>query len=324
MKLRNNHQWLFLPALLLVAGSVLAGPPQAVSECGKIITQPGKYRLVNDLLDCPGDGVVILSSDVTLDLRGHTISCADNGLRIGGVSVWGAPGALLRKVTIKNGEVTGCADGVFLAYTEDSKVWKVTSWGNILWEGVSGTGISMWLSQNNVFMHNHTFGNEDAGIASWDSSGNLFKHNTSTDNLWGIWMSDDTDSRILCNRTWSNVVGITLAPGSNDNLVRGNFASYNWFDGISIAGFAWDGVPWQDVPHGNTVRSNVAVSNDANDLFEGYWEVASGDDVYPHPDDICLNTWEKNQYDESTGSTGCIAASVVLDEDDVCAFDYDD
>lgn len=320
MKMRAKCQCLALPVLLLAAGSVVAAPPQPVTECGTIITEPGKYLLVNDLVGCPGDGVTILSSDVTLDLMGYTISCADNGLRLGGVSVWGTEDAFLRNVTIKNGGATGCTDGIFLAYTEDSKVWKITSWGNRLWEGASGTGISMWLSQNNVFMHNHTFGNEDAGIASWESRGNLFKHNTSTDNYWGIWTQDDTDSRILCNRTWGNAVGIALAPGSNDNLVRGNFASYNFYEGISTAGFAWDGFLWQDIPAGNTVRKNITEGNFWNDLFEGYWELLY-DDEYLHPDGTCLNTWKQNQYGVQLAPAGCIGASVVLDEHDVCALD---
>jgi parallel beta-helix repeat protein len=311
---------MFLPALLLAAGSVLAAPPQLVTECGTVITEPGNYLLANDLVGCPDSGVSIFSSDVTLDLKGYTISCADNGLRLGGVMAWGTEDAFLQNVTIKNGGVTGCSDGILFAYVEDSKIWKMTSWGNRLWEGQSGTGITVWLSQNNVIMHNQTFYNEDAGIGSWESRGNLFKHNTSTDNYWGIWMGDDSDSQILCNRTWANGVGIVLGPGSNDNLVRGNVASYNFYEGISIVGFAWDGFFWQDIPFGNTVRKNIAENNLWNDLFEGYWELL-WDEEYLHPDGTCLNTWKQNQYDGALAPAGCIGAPVVLDEDDVCALD---
>ena len=320
MKIRGNYLWISLPVLLLAAGSVLAKPPIPVTECETIITEPGKYFLVNDLVGCESVGVEIESSDVTLDLKGHAISCAFNDLRSGGVVTVGVPGAPVRNIKVTNGMVSNCSDGIVLILTEDSKVTKITSTENRLWQDRSGTGITLWQSHNNVIMHNQTYYNVDAGIASWESSGNLFKHNTSTDNLWGIWMQDDSDSRILCNRTWSNAVGIALTPGSNGILVRGNIASYNWFDGISIAGFAWGGVPWLDVPHGNTVRSNIAESNDSNDLFVGYWEVATGDDIYPGPD-TCLNTWEQNQYGMALGPTGCIAAPVVLDEDDVCALD---
>ena len=77
MNMSRNHTWLLLPVLILVAGSVFAKQFD-VTECGTVIDKPVKYRVMNDILDCTPweDGVVILTSDVTLDLRGHTISCA--------------------------------------------------------------------------------------------------------------------------------------------------------------------------------------------------------------------------------------------------------
>ncbi len=58
MKKRENCIWILLPILLLMAGAVLAAPkhgaPKNVTECGTILTEPGNYKLVNDLLDCPG------------------------------------------------------------------------------------------------------------------------------------------------------------------------------------------------------------------------------------------------------------------------------
>ena len=74
---------------------------------------------------------------------------------------------------------------------------------------------------------------------------------------------------------------------------------------------------------GNTIRTNIAEGNAQNDLFEGYWELL-WDEEYLHPDDACLNTWEQNQYGVAFGPSACIAAPVVLDEDDVCALDDDD
>ncbi len=94
---------------------------------------------------------------------------------------------MISNITIKNGHVSNCKDGIVLITTEDSKVMNMTSTGNTKWERapgvwVYGTGITVWLSRNNVIMHNHTYGNASDGIGSWESSGNLFKHNTSTGN----------------------------------------------------------------------------------------------------------------------------------------------
>ncbi|NNJ65186.1 MAG: hypothetical protein HKP16_06445 [Xanthomonadales bacterium] len=346
MKLRITHRWLTLPAIVLAAGSVFAGPPQAVWECGTVITEPGKYVLINDLAGCEEHGVLIYASDVTLDLKGHTISCADNGERLGGIVTalideepWFIP---VSNVEIRNGGVTGCADGVLLAAAQDSKILKISSWENRVWddpetsdvESMSGTGITVWYSQNNVIMHNHAYGNEALGIGSWESSGNLFKHNTSSFNGggWygsGIDLTGETNSRLLCNRIHGNVDGILMAPStdsgveSKGNLLRGNLVTGNDFTGIGMMGFAWDGWYWLDIPAENTVRSNIVEGNGWFDFFELYYDLYTGG-LLPHPEDLCMNTWKKNQFGPAVfGPEGCFGAPVVLDEDDVCALDDD-
>ena len=327
MKSVTKMQSLLVSLFLLAAFPVFAGPPQAVTECGTFITEPGKYRLTEDLVDCPFFGVVIISSDVTFDMKGHTISCADNDERTGGVVA--GLFDFVSNVKVTNGAVTGCSDGILFAGASDSKLTKMTSSGNRVWDGLSGTGITMWFSYNNVVMHNHVYGNENEGIASFDSGGNLYKHNMATENFMGIWTNAEDNAQILCNRVHGNAVGIGLGADSNGSLVRGNLVSYNFYDGISLAGFAFGGSLDVDIPAGNTIRSNIAEHNGvgigAGDLFEGYWELGGGSEFYIlHPDGTCLNTWEKNQYGTALAPPNCVSASVMLDEDDVCALDEDD
>ena len=192
MKKHGNYFLILLPIMLLAAASVVAEPkkagpghgaPKDVTECGTVLTEPGNYKLANDLLDCPGGGVEIVGSDIILNLKGHQISCAENDLDIAGVIVYSLTEAMVSNVTVKNGHVSNCKDGIVLVQVEDSKIMNMTSTGNTQWERapgewVYGTGITVYLSRNNVIMHNHTYGNASDGIGSWDSSGNLFKHNT--------------------------------------------------------------------------------------------------------------------------------------------------
>ena len=335
---------LFVPLLLVAAFPVFAKPPQAVDACQYFIDEPGKYRLTNDVLDCSDFGVAIVVSDVTLDLKGHTISCAFSEIRTGGIIVgsyvFGGED-YVSNVTVTNGAVTGCSDGILLAGASDSKVTKMASWGNRLWYGpdgpVSGTGITVWLSENNVIMHNHVYGNEDVGIFSWYASGNLYKHNLATGNFMGIRTGHENNAKVLCNRTHENALGIVLGAKSNDSLVRGNLVTYNWYDGISLIGVIMPpeeaGGPLQisEVSAGNTIRSNIVEHNDlggasATDLFEGYWDFSAGGaepSYLLHPEG-CMNTWKYNQYESAFAPDGCIGPSVVLDEDDVCALDDND
>ena len=348
MKKYGNSFLILLPILLLVAGSVLAEPKKAgpnhgaskvVTECGTVLTEPGNYKLANDLLDCPGNGVLIEGSDIVLNLKGHEISCADNDLLVAGIGVLGAPEATVRNVTVKNGHVSNCRDGIVLIFTEDSKVMKISSTGNTQWwrepigedpgGWVYGTGITLWLSQNNVIMHNHTYGNASHGIGSWDSSGNLFKHNTSTDNGesgagggGGITLVGENYSRIMCNRTRGNTDGITLQSGGSGNLLRGNLVTGNQNTGIGMLGFYWQGPGYFAMPSGNTIRSNIVEDNPWVDLFEAHFDFVS--ELLPNPDGICRNTWEKNQFQTKIGIPGCIGIPMELDEKDVCALDDDD
>ena len=143
MKVHQKYFWITLPVLLLAAGSVLAEPkkagpnhgaPKIVTECGTILTEPGNYKLTHDLLDCPGSGVGILGSDIVLNLKGHEISCAENDLEVGGVYVERISlRAVISNVTVKNGHVSNCRDGIVLINTEDSKVMNITSTGNTMW-----------------------------------------------------------------------------------------------------------------------------------------------------------------------------------------------
>ena len=59
---------------VLAVATLLASGGQALAshvQCGDVITQD--TTLDSDLIDCPGDGLVIGADDVTLDLNGHTV-----------------------------------------------------------------------------------------------------------------------------------------------------------------------------------------------------------------------------------------------------------
>jgi len=331
MKKHGNYFLILLPILLLVAASVLAEPkkagpnhgaPKDVTECGMVLTEPGNYKLANDLLDCPEHGISIEGSDITLNLMGHEISCPDGWI---GVFLMGTEETTVKNITVKNGHVSNCADGIALWLAEDSKVMNMTSTGNREW------GIAVWESSNSVIMHNYVHGNAIDGILSWKSSGNLFKHNTSTGNgSAGISLEEEIDSRIMCNRSHGNADGIMIVGGGSGNLLRGNFVSDNHQSGLGMMGYYWqDPEPPYDeyyyaMPSGNTIRSNIVEGNPWGDLYEGHWDF--GVDLLLNPDGICRNTWEKNRFQTEIGVAGCIGIPVELDEKDVCALDddYDD
>ena len=312
-------------AFVLVAGVAFAKPAVPIFECGTIIGEPGKYRLMNDLVGCTDHGILITGSDITLDLKGHSISCDTNGglERLAGVVVWESLSwSEISNVTVKNGHVSDCSDGIILVFTNDSKVKNMSSSRNLNWYGTSGTGITIWYSENARVIKNHTFDNDGQGIGVWDSTGTEIKHNMVADNSEGIWAERAADTNISCNKAFGNGTGVGLGPWSIGSRVTGNLAKWNWFDGISAWGWARSDGPWDDIASGNTFKHNISEDNPF-DLAELAYNLDSGE-IAPHPDGECRNRWLKNQFTTSWGPDDCIGWSVELDDDDVCALDDDD
>lgn len=77
------------------------GPALAISpSCGATITASTKLRA--DLINCPGDGLVIGADNITLNLRGHTIDGdAVSGGDDVGVRVDGHHGTVIRRGTVQ-------------------------------------------------------------------------------------------------------------------------------------------------------------------------------------------------------------------------------
>ena len=320
MNMSRNHTWLLLPVLILVAGSVFA-KQNDVTECGTVIDKPGKYRVMNDILDCTPyeDGVLILTSDVTLDLRGHTISCArDPSVAPVGAVIVGWSVGDVQNVLIRNGTVIGCDDGILLGFTDGVKVTKMymedNSDGAITLVGAVNSEI-----RNNTFMFN------GAGIRSFWGSENRIKGNSVSFAGSAIELNNEVDAIVKCNTVEQSFYGISAGPYSTGNTLQGNLIT-DGFLGIMLYGVEHSPIPPDDpvidpVASGNLVKHNMALGN-FTDLQETTFVVAVGD-AYVRPGATCQNAWMNNQFGSELGPSDCIGFSVELDEDDVCALDDD-
>jgi hypothetical protein len=342
MKFRGIINYSLMPALVLAAGSVMAAPTE-ITVCNTYITEPGNYRLVNDLVDCISDeeaglsnGINILVSDVTLDLGGHTIQCdaTTSPDLVAGVMVgwWLNPvvTAPLENVRVHNGTIMGCHDGVLLSKTIGARVTRMAFQYNrdgaiSLWNPDGGTHGS--LIKNNRFMEN------GSAIRSWFGDENTYSHNVMSFGDAGIDLQDETDSIIKCNTVTEMGFGVALGPYSSGNEIRGNVVYDNWVSGIfmyGLEGMDWVDDEWQywfqPVPTGNLIRNNIALGNseriDGFDLLETVFSFIIGGWPLP-PGDTCQNTWMNNQFDVELAPPGCIGPPVVLDVEEVCALDED-
>jgi nitrous oxidase accessory protein NosD len=115
--LENGKTVLTSTRVALLTASMIVLLPQLAAaatsspevRCGDVLT--ADTTLTTDL-DCTGNGLVITTSGVTLDLAGHTVSGAGTGV---GVAIADEPaGAPVSDVTVRNGRIRGFDTGVLV------------------------------------------------------------------------------------------------------------------------------------------------------------------------------------------------------------------
>ena len=217
-------------AQLAKGGGSIPGGPVAITTCGTTITEPGKYRLTTDLLNCGANGITIHSSDVTLHLGGHTIR-HDGGpvgiglavLNVSNVSIHGP------------GSIENFPLGVEFAGVSDSRMSGVT----VTQSRFQGFAINrdfwslpvptMTPSTNNEFYDNRFIENSGSGVTMNGGHANKFRGNVSNGNIGtGYYMFDADDNDFKSNVANGNVLaGFWTPVGSTGNLIQGNSASGN-------------------------------------------------------------------------------------------------
>lgn len=270
--------------LVLAANAAAARPAEADTRitdptCPVIITEPGDYRLATDLQCAPGvDGIVILSSDVTLRLDDHRISGSEvpgtcssgTGIRVGEPT-----GTMLSGVRVGEGTIEGFRFGFFAENVRSSQVRRLTVTVECPVSGaitIVGPG-GAWRIRDST-----TRGPADttSGIGIGDSDGNLVVGNDVNNT---ISLVNSSRNLIVDNR--ADVGGILLDGASLHNLIKGNTANDGIFVGIGIGRGATE----------NTVIDNTAFGNALVDLFDGN----------PGCDE---NRWRRNRF--ATANQPCI------------------
>ena len=271
----NNLKKNIIPAMLaglvlLFAVQAWAADPIPVTTCGTVVSTPGTYQLVNDLVNCPQDGIDILSSDVHLILNGYQISGSDNGQEgnTNGIAVGiGVP------TGVSNVKINGPA--------------TISNFGQagVAFEGVSASAVVGVTSTGNKFGFavNAAFG---AGNLSLRSTGNRFNGNTATANEGHGFTLNGGDNNTFRgndasgNGLFGNAEGIFLFDATG-NIVEGNTFDQNSESGVlAQAGIGIN----------NTIRGNTAEGNGSFDLQDR--------------NGCGFNTWQGNTF--GSASQPCI------------------
>jgi hypothetical protein len=192
---------LSIGAIALLCGLGMGGSllpeAQAAISCGQTLGPGGTFVLTQDLMTCNTNPVLTVNG-ASLDLGGHTVMCTSTERN--GIELIGQGGRL------KNGKVTGCANGVVLAGIGKHVVQSMVVDGNV------AHGFRL-TSPNNTLESSTTQLNGGDGVHITTAT-NRLNNNTA------LWNTQD---------------GFDINSGAGQNQLLGNVASYNGKRGFQIA-----------------------------------------------------------------------------------------
>ena len=244
------------PSASGASGSATAAPtptqsyPSREGTCAMRVSE--SFTLANDMT-CSGDGLVVVSDNITVDLGGHTLTGPGMGpqtwplpqLDSVGVRAGGHTG-----VTVRNGKTTAFSTGIYFIDMVSSSIEGVTTLRNRFGFYIHASqkitvkdsdvefniyGLHLQNSDDCVLTNNllarQTYNSPGGyGLYLYASSRNRVTDNTIDSNInWGIWFSDAKENVIFHN----NVVGNN--PPVSDNTEGSNV----WYDKETKEGNWW-------------------------------------------------------------------------------------
>ena len=280
-------------AASVVAGPAVVGtaPAGAVTvSCGQTITQ--STVVSNNLVNCPGDGLVITGNNIVLDLGGHTISGRNTTNTTAqeqvGIHLINASG-----VTVRNGTVTNFDAGVAVEGGAGNTITNLTVRDNFNHSTATGAmnpcsygdGITVFDSDNNQIRSNRATGNGPfSGIALvGDSDGNVVSGNQAVDNnvdnihpaffhpvenREGLGPCGPFTLEGTVGRPYQDIGIRVEGPGADNNRVHSNQVVNNMLNGITIHGYVCHppgGRPPFPNNGGNVISSNYVQGNGFGD-----------------------------------------------------------
>ena len=277
---RRNRVSRYLGLLFagLVAATGFPAPsagqaPATTVHCGDVITQD--TTLDSDLGPCPGDGLVIGASNVTLDLKGHTIRGPGTGtFPSAGIRADGDESHNLTGVQVKNGTVTAFSAGISLQYA-GAAVNKMTLSGND--GGLFGTKLTTLDVENSVISRD----GDGIDVIKGTLNGASYRDNVVTNNSgFGMVFTFASDGFTATGNviTGNGGAGLQLFKVGGPGEVSYNRISGNGFDGIEqsycggpiannvISGNQGDGISRFVSTSGCPVSNNVISDNTGNGI----------------------------------------------------------
>lgn len=206
---------------VILVGS--AGPAQAAPNCGAVVT--ASTTVTANLVDCPGDGLVIGAHNIVLNLNGRTIDGVGLGV--------GVHNNGFDRVTIRNGTITGFDYGVRLnPGTLGNLVTAITARHN----EVAGVELVNADTNNRVIGNVLEFQSQRGIAVLGGSTGNIVRGNTVRENRDGIYVENSASNTVETNQVIdSSDRGIEVV-GSQRVTLRSNTLTGSGDAALALSG----------------------------------------------------------------------------------------
>ena len=201
-------------------------------SCGDVVTH--SLVLTKDLVDCPGNGLVVGADGITIDLNGHTIS----GRFVGGdfcqpKCLFGSHGVDnsggFDGITVRNGTINQFREGVYLIDTSGSRVQDVVYPG-VGPQYFDRSGVFLARSHDNV-IRNVEIHRSEPGIMLWDSDRNTIANSTLAGGTSmrqgdGLLLAGANANRIVDSHISGDWLALQVAASNRNQFERIDTSSY--------------------------------------------------------------------------------------------------
>lgn len=240
--------------------------PAETPACGAVVTTD--VVLTEDLVGCPGHGLIVGADGITIDLGGHELGAAPGSTSYG-IDQRGHHG-----VTIRNGHISDFHYSVSLVSSHDNLVEGITT------SRTERLVELAWSSRNTL---RDLWANDpvSVGVRITGGSENSVDDVTAFATLWGLIIHDSHDNTVTSSRFDAGSPGywhgVTVSGGSTGNTIRNVEAS-----GFSNHGFLVTDTAAETTLDGNTSRDNgidgIRIEGDATGtLLSGNTATANGE-----------------------------------------------
>ncbi|MBU1024360.1 right-handed parallel beta-helix repeat-containing protein, partial [bacterium] len=196
--------------------------------CGQVVSDD--ITFIDDLLDCPSDGLDVIADGITIDCAGHLIDGTGSGY---GVYLNGRHDVTLKDCIIKefykgvqaeSSHSISIIDNIIQNNGNGTSFYD--SYENMILDNIisenSGNGITLWFESDNNEIAGNTIENNDYGIQTYRPEGNFIHDNSISNNSQGIQLWDSDSNLIQQNTIGKNTDGGISIYYSNDNLLWDN------------------------------------------------------------------------------------------------------